>query len=61
MTSSSKFSRRSFFKTGIGGALASIIPLEYGYAKKYTLDSITIDFQSDIEDNTESTRGGGGY
>ena len=26
-----------------------------------TLDSITIDFQSDIEDNTESTRGGGGY
>ena len=41
MTSSSKFSRRSFFKTGIGGALASIIPLEYGYAKKYTLDSIT--------------------
>ena len=41
MTSSSKFSRRSFFKTGIGGALASIIPLESGYAKKYTLDSIT--------------------
>ena len=26
-----------------------------------TLDSITIDFQSDIEDNTESTRGCGGY
>tara|TARA_A100001515_G_scaffold135820_1_gene127019 strand:+ start:185 stop:676 length:492 start_codon:yes stop_codon:yes gene_type:complete len=26
-----------------------------------TLDSVTVDFQSDIEDNTESTQGGGGY
>ena len=41
MTSSSKFSRRSFFKTGIAGALSSIIPLEYGYAKNNALESVT--------------------
>ena len=41
MSSSSKFTRRSFFKTGIAGAISSLITLENGYAKNRILEPIT--------------------
>ena len=41
MSSSSKFTRRSFFKTGIAGAISSLITLENGYAKNSILEPIT--------------------
>ena len=41
MSSSSKFTRRSFFKTWIAGAISSLITLENGYAKNSILEPIT--------------------
>ena len=41
MSLSSKFTRRSFFKTGITGAISSLITLENGYAKNSILEPIT--------------------
>ncbi len=41
MSSSSKFTRRSFFKTGITGVISSLITLENGYAKNSILEPIT--------------------
>ena len=42
MSLSSKFTRRSFFKTGIAGAISSLITLENGYAKNSILEAITV-------------------
>ncbi len=42
MSLSSKFTRRSFFKTGITGAISSLIALENGYAKNSILEPITV-------------------